>query len=326
MCVVTGAGLTKPPAPDWGSFRAAPPGPSPWRRRRGREGSRRGRRRGRAGGELEAGEGASQAMGRGEGGDERGGAVGADALAGGADHGHQGGGRGGPAAAQCGGAEEAEVGSGEHHTGESEHGPPGEAGQQDRDRHLKGHHEHRVRREDRPRPHRGRVQPGHQDQGERDLGDVEAEDVDDVGGRQRAHPGRGPVGRVPGRTSTPAASPSARPRPLENGTAVLVRRASVADPYACVEVGNPDGRDAVFSMKMRFKDGRGRSGVGSREGQDGLPGVRCRQRARRGDRPPRGRTRGRRPLVKARQGPAPRSCAAGRAPARPLATLRKPLT
>ncbi|WP_256641302.1 hypothetical protein [Streptomyces murinus] len=31
----------------------------------------------------------------------------------------------------------------------------------------------------------------------------------------------------------------------------------MADPYAIVEVRNPNGRDAVFSVKMTFKDGRG---------------------------------------------------------------------
>lgn len=57
--------------------------------------------------------------------------------------------------------------------------------------------------------------------------------------------------------STSTASPSATPRPLKNGTAALVRCASVADPYAVVEVRNPNGRDAVFFVKMTFKNGRG---------------------------------------------------------------------
>jgi DNA-binding transcriptional ArsR family regulator len=60
------------------------------------------------------------------------------------------------------------------------------------------------------------VEPGHQDQGERDLGDVEAEDADDVGGRQRAHPGRGPVvpvlGGSGGRTRVQADRPRRRRR------------------------------------------------------------------------------------------------------------------
>lgn len=59
------------------------------------------------------------------------------------------------------------------------------------------------------------------------------------------------------RTSTPTASPSATPRPLKNGTAALVRCASAADPYAVVEVRNPNGRAAVFFVKMTFKNGRG---------------------------------------------------------------------
>ncbi|MEV7503120.1 hypothetical protein [Streptomyces sp. NPDC093018] len=31
----------------------------------------------------------------------------------------------------------------------------------------------------------------------------------------------------------------------------------MADPYAVVEVRNPNGRDAVFFVKMTFKNGRG---------------------------------------------------------------------
>lgn len=64
---------------------------------------------------------------------------------------------------------------------------------------CRGDHQHRVGHEDGCRPHRGRVQLCHQDQRERDLGDVEAEDVDHVGAQQRAHPRCGPVGPVLGR-------------------------------------------------------------------------------------------------------------------------------
>ncbi|WP_237544866.1 MULTISPECIES: hypothetical protein [unclassified Streptomyces] len=36
-----------------------------------------------------------------------------------------------------------------------------------------------------------------------------------------------------------------------------MRCASAADPYAVVEVRNPNGRAAVFFVKMAFKNGRG---------------------------------------------------------------------
>jgi len=61
---------------------------------------RRGDGEAEARGELEASEGASQEMGRGEGGDERGGAAGIDDLADGADHRHRGDGRGAPMVSQ----------------------------------------------------------------------------------------------------------------------------------------------------------------------------------------------------------------------------------
>ncbi|MFF5403877.1 hypothetical protein ACFY8K_03600 [Streptomyces misionensis] len=61
-------------------------------------------------------------------------------------------------------------------------------------------------------------------------------------------------------TRTPAPTPSsshAAARPLKDGTAVLVHCASTADPYATVEVRNPNGREGVFMVKMSFKDARG---------------------------------------------------------------------
>ncbi|MFJ8095906.1 hypothetical protein [Streptomyces griseofuscus] len=36
-----------------------------------------------------------------------------------------------------------------------------------------------------------------------------------------------------------------------------MRCASAAEPYAVVEVRNPNGRPAVFFVKMTFKNGRG---------------------------------------------------------------------
>ncbi|MER6274219.1 hypothetical protein ACFY0B_41425 [Streptomyces sp. NPDC001797] len=57
------------------------------------------------------------------------------------------------------------------------------------------------------------------------------------------------------RPSTPAASASgATARPQKDGTAVLVHCASVDDPYATVEVSNPNARDSLFTVKITFKD------------------------------------------------------------------------
>ncbi|QLJ03638.1 hypothetical protein HZZ00_23385 [Streptomyces sp. NEAU-sy36] len=71
------------------------------------------------------------------------------------------------------------------------------------------------------------------------------------GGSRRSRPTRTPA-------PTPTASSShAAARPLEDGTAVLVHCASTADPYATVEVRNPNGREGVFMVKMSFKDARG---------------------------------------------------------------------
>ncbi|MEW2621330.1 hypothetical protein [Streptomyces sp. NPDC048106] len=68
-------------------------------------------------------------------------------------------------------------------------------------------------------------------------------------------------GSHPSRTthpSTPTAFPShATAQPLKDGTAVLVHCASVADPYATVEVRNPNGREGLFTVKINFKDARG---------------------------------------------------------------------
>ncbi|MFD5862303.1 hypothetical protein [Streptomyces chartreusis] len=62
----------------------------------------------------------------------------------------------------------------------------------------------------------------------------------------------------PTHSPTPTASPSSETaKPLKDGTAVLISCASLEDPYATVEVRNPNDRDAVFTMKMTFKDARG---------------------------------------------------------------------
>jgi hypothetical protein len=58
-------------------------------------------------------------------------------------------------------------------------------------------------------------------------------------------------------TPTATASSTGSARPLKDGTVVLVHCASVEDPYATVEVRNPNGREGVFYMKMTFKDRHG---------------------------------------------------------------------
>ncbi|WP_416965355.1 hypothetical protein [Streptomyces sp. Agncl-13] len=57
--------------------------------------------------------------------------------------------------------------------------------------------------------------------------------------------------------STPTATSSATARPLKDGTAVLKRCASVDDPYTTVEVRNPNGREALFTVKVAYKDSIG---------------------------------------------------------------------
>lgn len=58
--------------------------------------------------------------------------------------------------------------------------------------------------------------------------------------------------------SAPTASPShATAQPLKDGTAVLVHCANVEDPYATVEVRNPNGREGLFTVKTNFKNARG---------------------------------------------------------------------
>ncbi|MER6465512.1 hypothetical protein ABT278_34315 [Streptomyces sp. NPDC001228] len=72
-----------------------------------------------------------------------------------------------------------------------------------------------------------------------------------------AHTGQASAGEThrsqPTHRSTSTASPSASARPLKNGTVVLVRCASVDDPYATVEVRNPNTREAVFTAKVSLK-------------------------------------------------------------------------
>ncbi|MGR4850614.1 hypothetical protein [Streptomyces sp. LARHCF252] len=64
--------------------------------------------------------------------------------------------------------------------------------------------------------------------------------------------------RRPNYGSTPTSSAGSGSRKaLEDGTAKLVSCATPARPYATVEVGNPNGREADFSVSVTFEDARG---------------------------------------------------------------------
>ncbi|MEU9271578.1 hypothetical protein AB0E04_40050 [Streptomyces sp. NPDC048251] len=66
------------------------------------------------------------------------------------------------------------------------------------------------------------------------------------------------AGAWPTERPTPTASSSGdTSRPLKDGTAVLIHCASMDDPYATVEVRNPNGREGLFTMKIDFKDEHG---------------------------------------------------------------------
>ncbi|MEU9925390.1 hypothetical protein AB0H51_29600 [Streptomyces griseoluteus] len=56
---------------------------------------------------------------------------------------------------------------------------------------------------------------------------------------------------------TTRSSPTASARPLKDGTAVLKHCADADDPYTTVEVSNPNARDAIFTVKVGFKDESG---------------------------------------------------------------------
>ncbi|WP_327592653.1 hypothetical protein [Streptomyces chartreusis] len=86
---------------------------------------------------------------------------------------------------------------------------------------------------------------------------------DDSGDPQRSSSSRATDDSRPstsgrgGDAPTAAASPSETAPPLKDGTAVLISCATPDDPYATVEIRNPNGRDAVFTVKINFKDNRG---------------------------------------------------------------------
>ncbi|MFD5738183.1 hypothetical protein ACFXJM_09195 [Streptomyces massasporeus] len=80
-------------------------------------------------------------------------------------------------------------------------------------------------------------------------------DDDDYGSSSS---GGGSYTRRPDYGSTPTSSSGSGSRKaLEDGTARLVSCATSARPYATVEVSNPNGRKADFSVSVTFEDDRG---------------------------------------------------------------------
>ncbi|MFJ7341369.1 hypothetical protein ACIQU3_13885 [Streptomyces sp. NPDC101110] len=83
--------------------------------------------------------------------------------------------------------------------------------------------------------------------------------------------GGGSYTRRPDHGSTPTSSSGSGGRKaLEDGTARLVSCATPARPYATVEVSNPNGRTADFSVSVTFEDDRGLTVV-SRYGEVTVP-------------------------------------------------------
>ncbi|MFE6092063.1 hypothetical protein ACFQ7M_08750 [Streptomyces massasporeus] len=83
-------------------------------------------------------------------------------------------------------------------------------------------------------------------------------DDDDYGSSSSSSSSGGSYTRRPDYGSTPTSSSGSGSRKaLEDGTARLVSCATSARPYATVEVSNPNGRKADFSVSVTFEDDRG---------------------------------------------------------------------
>ncbi|MEV3968082.1 hypothetical protein AB0K68_08080 [Streptomyces sp. NPDC050698] len=76
--------------------------------------------------------------------------------------------------------------------------------------------------------------------------------------------------RRPHYGSTPTSSSGSGSKRLKDGTARLLGCASPAAPYATVEVSNPNGRKADFSVSVTFEDAQGITVV-SRYGEVTVP-------------------------------------------------------
>lgn len=84
------------------------------------------------------------------------------------------------------------------------------------------------------------------------------DDDDDYYGSSGGSGGGSSYTRRPGYGSTPTSSSGSGSRKaLEDGTARLVSCATSARPYATVEVRNPNGRKADFSVSVTFEDAQG---------------------------------------------------------------------
>ncbi|MEZ0161529.1 hypothetical protein [Streptomyces griseorubens] len=70
--------------------------------------------------------------------------------------------------------------------------------------------------------------------------------------------GENGVSAQPTPTATPTVSAATSPAPPpKDGTAVLVRCADMEDPYATVEIRNPNAHEAVLEVKVHFVDAYG---------------------------------------------------------------------
>ncbi|MEU1103006.1 hypothetical protein ABZ408_18835 [Streptomyces tibetensis] len=88
-------------------------------------------------------------------------------------------------------------------------------------------------------------------------GSYRSDDDDDYSGSSSSSGGSSYT-RRPGYGSTPTSSSGSGSRKaLKDGTARLVSCATPAAPYATVEVSNPNGRKADFSVSVTFEDDRG---------------------------------------------------------------------
>ncbi|MET9577615.1 hypothetical protein ABZY30_18985 [Streptomyces massasporeus] len=89
-------------------------------------------------------------------------------------------------------------------------------------------------------------------------GSYGSDDDDDYYGSSGGSSGGSSYTRRPAYGSTPTSSSGSGSRKaLEDGTARLVSCATSARPYATVEVSNPNGRKADFSVSVTFEDAQG---------------------------------------------------------------------
>ncbi len=84
-------------------------------------------------------------------------------------------------------------------------------------------------------------------------GSHDSDDDDYYGNSGGSGGGGSSYTRRPHYGSTPTSS-SGSGKALQDGTAKLVSCATPARPYATVEVGNPNGRKAAFSVSVTFED------------------------------------------------------------------------